>query len=476
MLRDIVSKTIHFSLPPVTVLIVGFSALQATGCLYAAAEEPCGGDSAVDMSSCPAEINDNEQLAIKDGTASLVLPSIQFSNYISITSEFDNLSGWSSDPAYWSTIQFPDLNADGKSDVCGRSWQGIVCALSAGTSWGPVSLWTASFSDQDIWASHPSYYETIRFPDVNGDGKADVCGRGIAGIYCALRQPNSNSFGPLTLWASAYSDANLWKSHPSYYGTIQFADLNADGKDDVCGRGIDGTYCGLSNGSAFATSKWTPWFDDAGGWSAQPAYWETIQLPRVTSGGADICGRASSGIFCGKSTGTSFNAATQWTSWFNNADGWNSDPKYWSTIRFPDVSGSGGLADVCGRSASGIFCGVSNGGAFNTPTQWTTGFKDADGWGAHDYYYGTIQYPDLNNDGRADVCGRGSGGIFCGVSSGVAFVNMTHSTPNVFTDASGWSSHPSYYKTIQFPDVNGDGNADVCGRRPTGILCGINTL
>ncbi len=28
------------------------------------------------------------------------------------------------------------------------------------------------------------YYSSLRLADVNGDGKADVCGRGIEGVFC----------------------------------------------------------------------------------------------------------------------------------------------------------------------------------------------------------------------------------------------------------------------------------------------------
>ena len=39
---------------------------------------------------------------------------------------------------------------------------------------------------------HPSFWATIRFPDVNGDGKADVCGRGRA---CSVRPSTGTGFG-----------------------------------------------------------------------------------------------------------------------------------------------------------------------------------------------------------------------------------------------------------------------------------------
>jgi FG-GAP-like repeat len=110
------------------------------------------------------------------------------------------------------------------------------------------------------------YYGSLRLADANGDGKADVCGRGIAGVYCALNHGN-RTFGPVVLWTSQFNDATGW-NQPQYGSTMMFADINGDGRADVCGRGIEGIYCKLSTGSGFgpiflASSD----FSDAQGWN-----------------------------------------------------------------------------------------------------------------------------------------------------------------------------------------------------------------
>ena len=78
------------------------------------------------------------------------------------------------------------------------------------------------FSDAAGWSAGPWYYATIRFPDVNGDGRADVCGRGAGGVVCALSTASSFTPAVAPLWAGAYSDAGGWAAGPQYYGTIQF--------------------------------------------------------------------------------------------------------------------------------------------------------------------------------------------------------------------------------------------------------------
>src|SRR5262245_21667428 len=70
--------------------------------------------------------------------------------------------------------------------VCARAADGVHCALSDGVSaLGASSLWAPALSDALDWTS-PEYYETIAYPDVDGDGLADVCARAVSGIYCGL--------------------------------------------------------------------------------------------------------------------------------------------------------------------------------------------------------------------------------------------------------------------------------------------------
>lgn len=259
----------------------------------------------------------------------------------------------------YSTIRFPDVNGDGRSDICWRRpANGILCALSSGSVFSTPRAWNpdviTQFSNTNGWQSSPSYYGTIRFPDLNGDGKADVCGRGGAGVWCGLS--NGNSFAPVTLWqrdpSSAFSDGNGWNTE-QYYGTISYADVNGDGLLDLCGRGSSGIYCALNLGTRFGSS----------------ALWINYQ--------------------------------------YSDAAGWNTASHY-STIRFIDVNGDG-KADVCGRGRGGIICAISTGASFVNDHLWTTQYSDSAGWNSPKYY-STIQFADINKDGFIDICGRGSGG------------------------------------------------------------------
>jgi hypothetical protein len=81
-------------------------------------------------------------------------------------------------------------------------------------------------------------------PDVDGDGYADVCGRRIEGVWCALNT-QSGAFGAVSLWTDAFSNATGWLQTP-YGTTLQLGDINGDGMADVCGRGPTGVQCAVA--------------------------------------------------------------------------------------------------------------------------------------------------------------------------------------------------------------------------------------
>jgi hypothetical protein len=142
-------------------------------------------------------------------------------------------------------MQFADINGDFKADICGRGDRGMYCGSSTGTAFiGTHSLHLPEFSDVNSW-NLPQHYSTIRVIDVNGDGKADICGRGFAGIYCAQSRsfPGATVFDLIYLRIDNFRDNDGWHSSPAYWKTIRPANLDATAGYEFCGRGDHGMIC-----------------------------------------------------------------------------------------------------------------------------------------------------------------------------------------------------------------------------------------
>ncbi|EJL76642.1 virulence plasmid B protein, partial [Polaromonas sp. CF318] len=375
-------------------------------------------------------------------------------------------------PQYYSTLQLVDVNNDGLADLCSRNYDGIYCGLNLGTGsgFGALTRWSTSFTDAG-GLDQPQYYSTIRYPDVNGDGLPDICVRLFDGIYCGLN--NGTTFSSLTRWSTRYGDDNGW-SPVQYYSTIQYLDLNGDGLADICGRGGDGLYCALNlgNGSGFGpVTRWSTQYGDNNGWGVEQ-YYSTIQYMDLNGDGLpDVCGRGGDGLFCALNlgTGAGFGTATLWLPILSDANGFTV-PQYYSTIQFPDLNGDG-LADVCARTGDGISCAINtgNGTGFSNFGSWSNSMSDAGGFNISQYY-ATIRYVDINGDGLPDVCARMYDGFYCGLNTGNnGFGGLTQWSAS-YGNNNGWGS-PEYYSTMRYADINGDGGVDVCGRAIDGYYC-----
>jgi hypothetical protein len=206
-----------------------------------------------------------------------------------------------------------------------------------------------------------------------------------------------------------------------------------------------------------------------------PSKWDSLGLADVNGDGyADACARRTDGIWCSPNNGAgSFGMATHWTGEFSDPV-WSA-PQYGRTIQLGDVSGDG-RADVCGRSAAGVACGVANaaGTAFETFRLWTPSFGDAEVYDESETYYLTFALADVNGDRFADACSRADDGIRCGLNDAAGNLGTAIPVTDEFSDGAGWDAD-AFGSTVTFGDVNGDGRSDVCGRGGFAIVCAVAT-
>jgi hypothetical protein len=352
----------------------------------------------------------------------------------------------------------------------GRNVQLWSCGPGTAQKWtvqyGPTSKWSQGTDFSDTYLdSSVSYYGSVRLADVTGDRIDDACARRDDGVWCAVG--SATSFGSWTRWTTEFSNAHGWL--PADHGsTLMLADIDGDLRADICGRGNSGIVCAFSTGSTFGVSSLkTSAFANGGGWDTNVSQYGSLRIADVTGDGlADICGRATSGIQCALNNGVGlFGSAQAWlTTEFTDALGWSAE-KYGTTIQLGDINWDN-KADVCGRGSAGIHCALSNGvTGFVKKHQWSAEFSDALGWGASSSVYRSIRLVDINNDHFADICGRTSTGIVCAYSNGgSSFDTSLPLMPREYLDTT-WLPE-KYGMTLQFRS-----NGDVCGRNSTGLIC-----
>jgi hypothetical protein len=324
-------------------------------------------------------------------------------------------------------------------------------------------------------ARAPGAAVSFRLADVNGDGLADACVRLPEGISCALNT-GAGSFGAFRRYLADYTDAQGWGRLDSG-ASLQFADLNHDGKADVCGRSPEGLRCALADehGTALVDARtWTAEFAAGAGFERGAGAFLLADIDG--DGFADACGRSAEGVRCALNDGAGhFAASSVWLGPEGSEVLGGRWPSSGMTLLLGDLNHDG-RADLCGRSSEGIHCALANpeGTRFEDLHRWSfrAEFSDATGWGESVGCHGSLRLADVNGDGFADLCGRWADGLVCALSNGSRFQRMQPFLPEGYTDAQGWRSE-GRGATLRFQELDGDGHADVCGWGASGLFCAL---
>jgi hypothetical protein len=351
-----------------------------------------------------------------------------------------------------------DIDGDGKADLCARAAAGFRCHPSTGQGFGEGVV-IAELSD-DAGFVGSAYHSTIRMADIDGDGLADVCARAAEGVLC-WRSTGTGFTAAVA--GPELTDEGNW-DEARYGTTIRLADIDGDQRADLCARYGVGLRCHRSTGDGFEQDALElPELSDEQGWDT-PERFGSLRMADIDGDGrVDVCGRAAEGVRCWRSTGDGFSEPIQGPEWSDDL-GWGA-MSAWSTIRLADMDGDG-RADLCARAADGVRCHLSTGEGFGSAVLGPE-LSDDSGW-ADQANYLTFRIGDIDGDARGDLCARADAGIRCwrwtgeGFGEGIAGPTLS--------DESGWYTH-RYFRTLRLADIDGDGKSDLCARAAKGTLC-----
>ena len=315
------------------------------------------------------------------------------------------------------------------------------------------------WSSQDLYPRH--------IADVNGDGRSDIVGFGQAGVLVSFGAANG-TFSNAGLVVSNFGQASGWSSDNSFHREL--ADVNGDGRADIVGFGIAGTLVSLAKADGTFSNPGTGVanFGANQGWSTQNAFARTVGDVNG-DGKADLIGFGYAGtlVSLGNGDGT-FKPASVAVANFGVDQGWTSDNLFHRTVA--DVNGDG-ADDIVGFGYDGTLVALSNGdGTFGGAKLVLNNFGKNQGWASQDAF--TRDVADVNNDGRADIVGFGTAGTYVayGRLDGT-FSPASRDVDNFGTDQ-GWISDATYHREIA--DINNDGLNDIVGFGYAGVFASLN--
>jgi hypothetical protein len=342
-------------------------------------------------------------------TVTILAPGMNYPTMWSTA--FGRLSGWTTQNLYPRFVA--DVNKDGRADAVGFGANGVYVARSTGSSFAPAARWIANFGAGQGWTSQDRYPRMLA--DVNKDGRADIVGFGQYGVMVSLATA-ANTFAPPTRWLANFGYSQGWTSQNLYPRAV--ADVNGDGRADVVGFGNYGVMVSLATAAnTFAPpTRWIAAFGrGAGGWTSQDTF------PRLVAdvngdGRADVVGFSMYGTYVSLChNGTHFDPATRWIANYGTViGGWTSQNLYPRALG--DVNGDG-KADIVGFGNAGAFVSISTGTAFGAPFLGVPAFgrgAAAGGWASQDLYPRTVA--DATGGGKADLVGFGNYGALVAVS------------------------------------------------------------
>jgi len=361
-----------------------------------------------------------------------------------------------SELTHWDT----DVNGDGLPDIVGFGAAGVLVSRNSGTKLGTATRALGSFGSSTGWKTS-AHLRMVT--DVSGDGVPDVVAFSSRGVAVSTGT-GSGGFRQPASWSSNFGGGAGW-SVSKHLRTL--ADVTGDGLPDVIGFGSHGVSVAVNEGGSFRASR--TWLSDMGA-AADAGGWSTVRDLRLVQdvdgdGRADLVGIGESGVRVALSTGTGFAAPTTWTAAFGADRGWREDV---TPRRLVDVNGDG-RPDIVGFARSGVYVALNTGSSFAKASRWSGSF----GLNSSSVGWRTTRDPrtlaDIDGDGRLDIVGFRSDGVYVARNTGSSFAKAARWTTDF--GSKEWTLGLQPRAVV---DMNGDGRADIVGFARHGVHVALN--
>ncbi|WP_054107836.1 FG-GAP-like repeat-containing protein [Novosphingobium sp. AAP83] len=318
--------------------------------------------------------------------------------------------GWTSQDLYPRHIA--DVNGDGFNDIVGFGHAGVLVSFGASNSrFGAANLVIANFGQTAGWASDNQFHREVA--DVNGDGRADIIGFGVAGTLVSLAGANGAFAGPV-LAAMNFGANQGWTTQARFARTV--GDINGDGKADIIGFGNAGVIVSLGNGDGtFRNANLVMAnFGVVQGWTSDGQFHRTVGDVNG-DGFDDIIGFGNDGVIVALSRGDgTFADGKLVLRDFGKDQGWPSMEAFPRQVG--DVNGDG-FDDIIGFGSAGTYIAYGQAdGRFSAAQLDLENFGTRQGWSSDTVYHRALA--DLDNDGRDDIAGFGAAGVMVAYSHG----------------------------------------------------------